>query len=214
MSVQDSNSHKSNLLEAVRDSTRMKVVVTLAVVLVGHFGVCQPFNTAIARTTRLLREEERRWQLAQDIELLEAHEAHFQPRVVVGWDVNQWVQYVLDGVRARPLLLKDLDSGEKYKVGPYTAIELQLQVSGSARDVDSLLFWLETNERLFRIDALKLEPVRGDAPVSSLRRLPSWHYRLEIDDEVRSYTRPNCRRTGLRRMELLAGLKCGSLSGE
>jgi hypothetical protein len=71
------------------------------------------------------------------------------------------MRYVLDGIRKLPLKLITLDATGTKNVGPYTAIVMNVELEGQYADLDSLLRWLETNERLFRVDELKVAPQRN-----------------------------------------------------
>jgi hypothetical protein len=55
-----------------------------------------------------------------------------------------------------------LDSDAERRVGTYRAVAMRLEVSGEMKDLDSLLHWLETNDRLFRIDTIQMEAHRTD----------------------------------------------------
>ena len=46
-------------------------------------------------------------------------------------------------------------------MGPYKAIVLRIELEGAYADLHGFLGWLETNERLFRIDTVKIQPHRS-----------------------------------------------------
>ena len=75
-------------------------------------------------------------------------------------DPNEWVQYMLAGVRGLPVKLIMIDTDAPKEAGPYRVIPVRIEVEGRFGGVDSFLRWLETNERLLRIDSVKLEPTR------------------------------------------------------
>ena len=76
---------------------------------------------------------------------------------------QEYRRRLVDGVRALPVKLLRLDSEAPIGVGPYEAAVLRLAVSGPVADLDKLLKWLETDDRLFRIDAFELTPPHGNA---------------------------------------------------
>jgi hypothetical protein len=68
---------------------------------------------------------------------------------------------VLSGVRNFPLKLVQLDADSSRDVGPYKAVVLRIEFEGAFPDMDAFLRWLESNERLFRIDTVKIAPHRS-----------------------------------------------------
>ena len=158
-------SYKTQLTKAaeqLRDPFRFRVFVTLIVLAVCYFVVYAPLSDRIDKQERVLKQEQQREKLFQDIDLLRTQRELFESRVVKDSDVNEWIQYVLNGVRGLPLNLINLDSDEERKVGVYRAVAMRLEVSGEMKDLDALLHWLETNDRLFRIDAINLEAHRSE----------------------------------------------------
>ena len=60
-------------------------------------------------------------------------------------------------VRELPINLIDLKPGKVKDLGPYDNINLRLQFESTYEDLDALLSWVETNQRLLRVDALKVD---------------------------------------------------------
>lgn len=148
--------------QQLQDPFRFRIFVTLVALAVAYFGIYAPLSGKIADTKRLLKKETERETLAQDVDMLRAQMDFFEDRLTKDVDANEWIQYVLGGVRQLPLELINLDSEEERKVGPYRAVAMRLSVAGHTQDLDALLQWLETNERIFRIDVLTMEPSRDD----------------------------------------------------
>ena len=119
-----------------------------------------PLRDGIEDTRHKLSGERKRLNLARDIEHLRNQYQNFKHRLPEKSDPNEWVQYVLGGVRRFPLKLTTLDSDPLRDVGPYQAVVLRIELEGSFPDLHGFLGWLETNERLFRVDAVKIQPHR------------------------------------------------------
>ena len=149
-----------NLTDQLRDPFRFRIFVTLVVLGLAYFAIYVPLNGSIEETKRKLDQEQDREMLMQDVKLLRSQTELFEHRLVKDSDVNEWIEYVLNGVRALPVRLINLNLKDERKVGIYRAFGLQLEVSGEMKDLDSLLHWLETNDRLFRVDVMKLVPDR------------------------------------------------------
>ncbi len=160
MSNQSYRQQLQKVTEQLRDPFRFRIFVTLVVLGLAYFAIYSPLNGKIEETKRELEQEERLEALSQDVELLRAQMEFFEHRLVKDSDANEWIEYVLNGVRALPLQLINLDLKDERKVGLYRAIALRLEVSGEMKDLDALLHWLETNDRLFRVDVMKMAPDR------------------------------------------------------
>jgi hypothetical protein len=173
MAKNDYRTELRKLADQLRDPMRLRIVVCIAALAVAYFGIYGPLDGQISVASRKLNETEGRGATAQDIEFLKAQEAMFRERLGPAADANECVQYVLDGIRALPVKLERFDSDSTVAVGPYEAVSVRVEVRGEPAHLDSMLDWLETNERLFRIDSINLEPPRGDAeqPVARLTLL-------------------------------------------
>ena len=163
MANQNYSQQLQKVIEQLRDPFRFRMFVTLVLLGVTYFAVYMPLAGRIEATQRRLKEEEDLAALSEDVALLRAQMESFEHRLVKDSDVNNWIEYVLNGVRDRPALqLVNLNTKDERKVGLYRAFGLRLEVSGEMKDLDSLLCWLETNDRLFRIDLITLIPDRKD----------------------------------------------------
>jgi len=162
MHERDHRAELKRLADALRNPLRLRLAVCGASLGIAYFGIYQPLEARIALASRRLNEAEQRQAAAQATVLLRSQVEAFEPRLASNPDPNETIQYVLDGVRSFPLKLLRLDSRGAQAVGPYDAVSIELEVSGPIQQLDALVEWLESNERLFRIDALRIEPPRGD----------------------------------------------------
>jgi Tfp pilus assembly protein PilO len=162
MQTDDNKASLRDLLERLHDPFRLRVLVTGVMLLVGYAGIYMLLSGRIEETTRKLSNERKRQQLANDIESLREQVDKFQDRLPENTDTNQWVKYVLDGIRRFPLKLSNMDSHSPQRVGPYEAVVLDINVEGEFAELDSFLHWLETNDRFFRVDSAKIAPVRNE----------------------------------------------------
>ena len=152
---------KAKLLERLQDPTQLRAVVTGVVLVIGYVGIYMPLSGGMESTDRQLAQEQKRLELACDVEHLRAQFDSFKDRLPKQRDPNEWVQYVLDGVRKFPLKLAKLDAEAARDLGPYKVVVLRMEIEGSFCDMDTFLAWLEANERLFRVDAVKIAPHRS-----------------------------------------------------
>jgi Tfp pilus assembly protein PilO len=159
----------AKLLEKCRDPVRLKVLTTGLAVVVGYVCVYMPLGGRIEETSNKLRTERKRLALATEIEFLRAQVDKFEPRLPRQTDVNEWVQYLLEGTRKFPLKLNSLDSEDPRRVGPYEAVVLQMELEGAYGDLDAFLHWIESNQRLFRVDSANIEPPRDGSRTLVMR---------------------------------------------
>ena len=162
MPQSDKLSELKKLVERLHDPFQLRALITGLVLAVGYVGIYMPFNHHIQQTTRKLRHEQKRENLADEIEQLRAQVESFQARLPKETDTYEWVQYVLGAIRETPLIVTSLDPDDPQRVGPYEAVVLQLELQGAFEDLDSFLDWVESNERLFRVDSAKIAPPRDD----------------------------------------------------
>jgi hypothetical protein len=151
---------KTQLVQQLHSPGRLRALVTGLMLLIGYVAIYMPLSNEIAATTEELATEQRRLELARRIERLQVQCRGFEPRLRDKHDPNEWVQYVLTGIRGLPLKLTTLDSDPPRLMGPYQAVVLRIELEGTFRDLSAFVRWLETNERLFRVDAVKIAPHR------------------------------------------------------
>ena len=148
------------LLEQLHDPLRLRVFVTGIMLVVGYAGIYMPLSGHIEETTRKLSREHIRLALCNDIEQLRAEVGKFQARLPEKTDSNEWMQYVLGGIRKFPAKLISLDLDDSQRVGPYAAVVFHIELEGGFHELDVFLQWLESNPRIFRVDSAKIMPAR------------------------------------------------------
>jgi Tfp pilus assembly protein PilO len=122
-----------------------------------------PLAAKISETKRQLADEVKRRDLIRDIEQLRGEVDNFSDRLPVKTDTNEWVQYVLDGVREFPIRVTTLNPLEPQRAGPYNFVVLHVELEGAFHDLDAFVGWLECNERLFRVDDVKISHARNSS---------------------------------------------------
>jgi hypothetical protein len=156
---------KKNLLkkfaERLRDPLQFRIFITVVMLAVGYLGIVMPLGDRIAQTATVLKKAKEHQTLVKEIKALEAQVNRVVARLPKNSDTNEWVQYVLAGVRKLPVRLLNLGSDDPRRVGPFEAVVLRVALRGNYKDLESFLAWVETNERLFRIDGVTIAPARG-----------------------------------------------------
>jgi Tfp pilus assembly protein PilO len=154
---------KSQLLEQLHNPTRLRFIVAAAVLGIGYVAVYMPLDRTTTAATRKIADSETRMTLAGEVEQLRKQYRQVEKRLPKQVDSDEWVQYVLAAIRQSPLLkLDSFSPGVTRTLGPYRMVFLSIKLSGPFSDLDQFLAWLESNDRLFRIEGLSLTPKSGD----------------------------------------------------
>jgi hypothetical protein len=152
-----------DLLQPLHGPCRLCAVTTGLMLLVGCAGIYLPLSTWIDDTARSLQRERTRQDLCCQVECLRAQVDKFAARLPQKTDTNEWVEYLLGGLRKFPLHLVTLDCGAARRIGPYEGVVFRMELEGAFRDLDAFLHWVETNQRLFRVESAKIVPARSGA---------------------------------------------------
>jgi Tfp pilus assembly protein PilO len=160
---------KDKVLERLHDPFQLRLCLTACVIAIGYFAIYSPLDGRIAEANAELEKETRLAELARNVEGLRVQFAAMDKRLPKQTDTNEWVQYVLEGVRKLPLRLVEMTSETPRNLGPYKAVYLRMDLEGTFPEMDRLLRWIEGNERLFRLDAVQIAPSRSNKNVLVLQ---------------------------------------------
>ncbi|MBN2216847.1 MAG: type 4a pilus biogenesis protein PilO [Pirellulales bacterium] len=161
MKKEDKKTGLAKLAERLYDPLQFRIFITVVMLAIGYMGIYTPLGDHITEVTKnvtIAREHE---QLGKQIEGLRNEVNRIQERLPKNTDTNEWVQYVLAGIRKMPVTLVNLDSDVPRRVGPYDAIVLRVELRGAYNGLESFLSWIDTNQRLFRVDSLVIGQARG-----------------------------------------------------
>jgi type II secretory pathway component PulM len=163
----------ATLMERLRDPLQLRMVITGVMLAVAYVGINMPLASRIEEAAGKLDKEQKRKALAADIEQLRAEVQGVEARLPEDTDTNEWAQFLLGGVRDSALKLATLKPDGPQRVGPYEAVVFHLELEGTFRDLDAFLHWIESNQRLFRVDAARIAQPRdgGDRLLMQLTLL-------------------------------------------
>jgi Type II secretion system (T2SS), protein M subtype b len=154
------SSLQRQLLTLLRNPTRLRLALSAVILLSWYFGYYSPTSEQMALASSQTNSEHKRAVTAREIERLRSILSPCQERIPDHAGLNELIQYVMAHVRKLPINLIDLKPGKVKDLGPYDNINLRLQFDSTYEDLDALLYWVETNQRLLRIDTLKVDPAR------------------------------------------------------
>ncbi|MCE5325310.1 MAG: hypothetical protein LLG01_02735 [Planctomycetaceae bacterium] len=149
--------YKAQIVKLLGDPIKMRLAIVTAVTLVAALAIYMPFSDEIAQQQRLVAAEKNRLALVQDVENLRKQVCDYQSRIGDKSDTNEWVQYLLAGSRAAKVKLRNMESKEPQKVGPYKAVSLAIEVQGTYPQMKQFIEWLDRSDRLLRLDMMRLE---------------------------------------------------------
>ncbi len=147
---------------------KLRVSIAVGLMLLWFLAVYQPLAARIEAASRRVQQERKRLDLGKEVEHLKREEARVRRLLPGEDDRDAWSQYLMAGLRRFPLRLLSLDPQPPADVGPYKAVALRLVVEGTFGDLERFLRWLETCDRLVRIDSLRLETSDADKTRPSL----------------------------------------------
>ena len=160
---QDRRADKKNaLIEALHNPARLRTAVLAAVLAAGYGAIYLPLNNKIDVTTGKLANSRNQLKLVAEVEQLRKQFQQVEKRLPQQTDAAEWMEFVLDGIRRSPLKLESFSPGTVQAGGAYQVITLNIKLSGSLEEVGKFVQWLESNERLFRVDSLRLAPASVD----------------------------------------------------
>ncbi len=152
---------KSQLIELLHDPLKLRFIVAATVLGIGYAAIYMPLDRSTTAAMRKLTESETKLSLAGEVEQLRKQYQQVEKRLPKHVDADEWVQYVLGAIRRSPLKLNSFSPGVTKALGPYQMVFLSIKLSGTLNDLDQFLAWLESNDRLFRLEGVNLAPKAG-----------------------------------------------------
>jgi len=146
------------ILAQVRDPLRLRFVLAGGILAAWYFSFYGPTQDQIATTLRGTARERARAAAAARIEVLREALAPFTKRIPERSDPNELIQYVMAHCRRSPIKIVDLKPSKTQDMGPFNAIGLRMTLETSFVDLYELLAWAEDDERLLRVESLKVNP--------------------------------------------------------
>ncbi len=161
----EKNPRSSSLARVVRllqNPIQFRVVSTVAMLGIWYGAFAMPLTDEIDDITRRATRESKRLALASEVEHLREQVGQFNDRLPKNTDPNEWIHFMLEGVRKFPRVeVKQIDPDGFKDVGPLKGLVMKLEVEGRFTDLDAFMRWVEGNPRMFRVSYLKMEPLRS-----------------------------------------------------
>ncbi len=146
----------------LHDPLQLRIALVVAMLVTWYVAVYSPIRERIDASAKEQAKSEAHLAVVREIEALKAQAAKFRDRLPPKSDANEWVEYVLGGIREiEALKLLKLEPQGVRKHGPFDVLTLRIEIQGTFADLDAFLVWIEANPRLFRVDAVNLKPPIG-----------------------------------------------------
>lgn len=145
---------KTQLIDRLHEPIPLRLALGLALLGSWYYLGYSPMNARIAATQAKLELDRKRLILGTEVEALRRKEARFVDRLPPRSDPNEFLQYVLGGVRSSTLKLVSLSPEKPRDAGPFEIALVKLELQGDFRDIQAFLRWVETDHRLLRVDGL------------------------------------------------------------
>jgi Tfp pilus assembly protein PilO len=150
-----------NFRRRLKDPLQLRFILAVAIAVPWYFLVYPAISGGTEEIEKARVNSEAHLALAREIVSLRAEVAKFRPRLPTHTDPNEWVEYLLSGVRLYELRLVKLEPREMKKQGPFDVMVLTIDIQGRYSDLEALLVWVESNPRLFRVDTIDIGPTLG-----------------------------------------------------
>ncbi len=153
---------QGDFINRLHDPTQLRIMITAVVLALTYAFLYLPVSERISATNKKLDAAKKKLSLAREVEDLRKQFTDVERRLPQQTDTKEWVRYMLGGIHKFPLTLSTLKCHAPRDLGPYKAVVMQIQVSGTYSDLDKFLCWLDANERLFRTDVVRITPTSRD----------------------------------------------------
>ena len=150
--------YKQVILDQIRQPLKLRLLLCSAIITGWYVLFFSPLSEETTATTARIVSERKRVATARQIEQLKKAMVPYKGRVLAGADLNELMQHLIAHMRSSPLKLLDLKPEKSKDLGPYETLGLKLALEGRFTEIDEFLKWVETDQRLLRIDSIKLDP--------------------------------------------------------
>jgi Tfp pilus assembly protein PilO len=154
--------YKQVILNQIRQPLKLRLLLCSAIITGWYVLFFSPLSEQTIAAAAKIDAERKRVATARQIEQLKKAMAPYKGRVHAGTDIHELMQHVIAEMRSSPLKLLDLKPEKPKALGSYEALGLRLTLEGRFAEFDEFLRWVETDQRLLRIDSIKLDPLSTD----------------------------------------------------
>jgi Tfp pilus assembly protein PilO len=156
----------TNLRRRLKDPLQLRFILAAGVAAPWYFLIYSWLSGGIEEVEKARVKSEAHLALAREIVSLRTEVARFRPRLPARTDPNEWVEYLLSGVRLYPIKMVKLQPQPMRKQGPFDLMVVDIDLQGRYPDLEALLVWIESNSRLFRVESIWIAPTQDRSSMS------------------------------------------------
>lgn len=149
--------YKASLEKYFGDPVKLRLTTIGGLLALSVGLVYYPLSKEIDQSRRLVAAEKERNSCIADCEKLQKQAVLFRSLIGEKADTDEWVEYLLTGLRKFNVKLHGMESRQMKKVGPYMALTFSMEIEGSYQELKSYIEWMEASQRLIRIDTMNFE---------------------------------------------------------
>jgi Tfp pilus assembly protein PilO len=155
-----------NFRRRLKDPLQLRFILAVGVAAPWYFLVYSWLSGGTEEVEKARVKSEAHLALAREIVSLRAEVAKFRPRLPAHTDPNEWVEYLLSGVRLYPIKMVKLQPQPAKKQGPFNVVAVNVDLQGRFTDLEALLVWIESNSRIFRVESIWIAPTQDGSAMS------------------------------------------------
>jgi len=146
------------LAEKLRDPFRMRMAVAVATIAIMCLGISDPLQGRIRDRKSEFQDLKAKARTAEEVMLLRNHWEAVQDRIIKGKSSDVVVSHLINTVHQEDVELIRIDTQSPEKLGPLQSIRVMIDLSGSFQSLMQLLYQLDTNQYLIRIESIAITP--------------------------------------------------------
>lgn len=155
--------------DSLRDPFRMRLLVAGVFAALMFFVIGEPSHGKLQRKRRELTQLKQQLATVEQVSLLESRVAELTPRLITGVGTDPVLNHMLAVIRRSSADLVRMDAESAVRLGPYEAVRLQIELTGSFAALDEVLHEINHDTLLLRIDSFALASDPRDPRQTSLQ---------------------------------------------
>ncbi len=156
------NDYKQTILRQLRHPLKLRLLLSMTIIVGWYLLFFSPLTEETTASSARLVSERKRVATSREIERLKKSMMPYHDRIPAAADPHELMQHVIARTRSSPLKVIDLKPEKSKSFGPYETVGLKLTLEGRFAEIDEFLKWVETDQRLLRIETIKLDPTNKD----------------------------------------------------
>ena len=149
--------YKTLALKHLGNPMKLRLFTIGTLLIAVFFMIYMPLSDKINLTEKQIAAEKERNSSIAEYEKLQKQVEAFHGLIAEQSDTNEWIQYLLDGLRQFQVKLRGMESKQQKKVGPYKAVAVSMEVEGPYPELKKFVEWIESSQRILRIDMLQFK---------------------------------------------------------